>query len=95
MQTFTLSVGPDGRVAIPDTRPGETVTIQIGQPPAATAPERATFATARNGAERAAEVSGRNCRKRGDLAIMATCSMAKMGCRRDRRHVRDRRNRSG
>lgn len=54
MQTFTLKVGPDGRVAIPDTQPRETVTIQIGQPPAATAPERATLATARNDAERAA-----------------------------------------
>lgn len=29
MQTFRLKVDPDGRVAIPDTHPGEIVTIQF------------------------------------------------------------------
>jgi hypothetical protein len=31
MQTFQLKVGPDGRVAIPDTHPGEVVTIQVAK----------------------------------------------------------------
>lgn len=31
MQTFELKVGPDGRVEIPDTRPGEIVTIQVAK----------------------------------------------------------------
>jgi hypothetical protein len=29
MATYQLTVDPDGRVAIPDTRPGETITIQV------------------------------------------------------------------
>lgn len=29
MQTFHLKVDQDGRVRIPDTRPGETVTVQL------------------------------------------------------------------
>lgn len=32
MQTFQLKVDPDGRVEIPDTHPGEIVTIQIARP---------------------------------------------------------------
>jgi hypothetical protein len=31
MQTFQLKVDPDGRVAIPDTHPGEVVTIQVAK----------------------------------------------------------------
>lgn len=31
MQTFELKVGPDGRVEIPDTRPGEIVRIQVAR----------------------------------------------------------------
>lgn len=52
MQTFRLTVGPDGRVAIPDTRPGQTVTVQVGQEVAPEAPARLTLATARTDAER-------------------------------------------
>lgn len=29
MRIFELTVGPDGRVVIPDTRPGQTITIQM------------------------------------------------------------------
>lgn len=29
MPTFQLTVDPDGRVAIPNTHPGQTVTIQV------------------------------------------------------------------
>ncbi len=32
MQTYTLKVDPDGRVTIPDTRPGHTVTVRIEPP---------------------------------------------------------------
>lgn len=38
MQTIHLTVGPDGRVEIPGTQPGQTVTIQIAHTPEA--PER-------------------------------------------------------
>lgn len=31
MHTFQLTVGPDGRVEIPDTQPGETVTIYLAK----------------------------------------------------------------
>ncbi len=31
MQTFRLEVDPDGRVEIPDTHPGEIVTIQVAR----------------------------------------------------------------
>ena len=31
MQTFQLVVDPDGRVEIPDTHPGEIVTIQVAK----------------------------------------------------------------
>ncbi len=31
MQTFRLKVDPDGRVEIPDTHPGEIVTIQVAR----------------------------------------------------------------
>ena len=29
MQTYRVIVGTDGRVTIPDTRPGETITVQV------------------------------------------------------------------
>jgi hypothetical protein len=35
MQTFQLKVDSDGRVAIPDTHPGELVTIQVSRAPGA------------------------------------------------------------
>ncbi len=40
MQTFRLTVGGDGRVEIPDTRPGQVVVIQM--PPLPKAPDRET-----------------------------------------------------
>lgn len=52
MQTIQLTVGPDGRVEIPDTRPGETVTIQIAS--SADVSETLTLATARTDEERTA-----------------------------------------
>lgn len=51
MQTFRLTVDPDGRVAIPDTRPGETIDIQVT--PAPTRKPPLTRTTARTDAERA------------------------------------------
>ena len=32
MQTWRLTVEPDGRVRIPDTRPGEVVVVQVSEP---------------------------------------------------------------
>jgi hypothetical protein len=44
MQTCRVTVGPDGQVTIPETRPGETITIQVQHD--AEPPERLTRATA-------------------------------------------------
>lgn len=38
MQTFRVTVDVDGRVTIPDTRPGETITIQVSPPSEPTGP---------------------------------------------------------
>lgn len=54
MPTFQLTVDPDGRVTIPDTHPGEVITIQVAE--MANEPERLTLATARTEDERAAVV---------------------------------------
>lgn len=35
MATYQLTVDPDGRVAIPDTHPGEKITVRVVQEPAA------------------------------------------------------------
>lgn len=50
MQTYRVTVGPDGQVTIPDTRPGDTITIQVEH--GAEPPERLTLTTARTGEER-------------------------------------------
>lgn len=45
-----LTVGPDGRVAVPGAEPGQTVTVEIKETPAK--PGRLTLATARTDEER-------------------------------------------
>lgn len=55
MHTIQLTVGPDGRVEIPDTRPGEIITIQIAT--SVELSEQLTLATARTDEERAAVVA--------------------------------------
>jgi bifunctional DNA-binding transcriptional regulator/antitoxin component of YhaV-PrlF toxin-antitoxin module len=64
MQTIHVTVGPDGRVVIPGTRPGETLAIQIEQNPET--PERLTLATARTDEERDA-VAARILRRAQEL----------------------------
>lgn len=51
MQTWRLTVGPDGQVRIPDTKPGEIVVVQVsGAEPA----PRMTLMDAKSPEERAA-----------------------------------------
>ena len=53
MQTWRLTVGPDGQVRIPDTKPGEIVVVQVsGAEPAL----RVTLMDAKTPEERAAIV---------------------------------------
>lgn len=54
MNTFRLTVGPDGRVAIPETRPGQTITVQIA--PVTDAAQPMTLATAKTDEDREAVV---------------------------------------
>lgn len=49
MQTYILKVDPDGRVTVPDVKPGQTVKVQVVPVPT----ERLTFGTARTDEERA------------------------------------------
>ncbi len=51
MATYRLTVDPDGRVTIPDTHPGQTVTVQVAEVENERAP--LTLATARTDEERA------------------------------------------
>jgi hypothetical protein len=53
MQTWRLTVGPDGQVRIPDTKPGEIVVVQVRE--AEPAP-RMTLMDAKTPEERAAIV---------------------------------------
>lgn len=55
MQTYRVTVGPDGLVRIPETRPGETITIQVEAPPAGEEP--LTLATATTPEEREAVIA--------------------------------------
>lgn len=55
MRTMQLTVGPDGRVTVPGARPGQIVTVEIGE--ATDTPERLTLATARTEEERAAVIA--------------------------------------
>ena len=52
MQTLRLKVDEDGHVAIPDTQPGQTVTVQVMRRP--DEPPGRTLTTARTDEERAA-----------------------------------------
>lgn len=54
MQRITVTVGSDGRVAIPGTPPGQTITLQITGIPAPEEPTGPTLATVRTDDERAA-----------------------------------------
>lgn len=54
MQTYTLTVGPDGRVTIPNAQPGQTVTVQVDERRAS---EFLTLATARTDEEKAAVIA--------------------------------------
>lgn len=56
-QVVTLEVGPDGRVAIPDTRPGQIITIHVADDRSPTRSQYATLATARTDDEKAAVVT--------------------------------------
>ena len=67
MQTYRVTVGPDGQVRIPDTRPGQTITIQVP-----TSPERSeplTLATATTPEEQEAVIDAirENARKLQEL----------------------------
>lgn len=65
MQTWRLTVGPDGQVRIPDTKPGEIVVVQVSEaepaPPmtlmdAKTPEERAAIAARLRGLARGLRV---------------------------------------
>ena len=51
MQTYRLTVEPDGRVTVPNARPGQTVTVQVEPVPEF---EPLTLATAKTPEEREA-----------------------------------------
>lgn len=54
MQTYRLTVGPDGLVRIPDSKPGEVVTVVVEAAPATPLErEMLTLATAKTPEERA------------------------------------------
>lgn len=53
MHTYRITIDPDGRATIPDTHPGQTVTIHLGEPA-----EPLTLATARTEEERDQIVAG-------------------------------------
>lgn len=68
MQTVELTVGPDGRVVIPGTRPGQRLAVQFEQNQET--PERQTLATARTDEERDA-VAARILRRAQELRAEA------------------------
>ena len=54
MQTWRLTIGPDGQVRIPDGQPGQVVTVLVEPaPPTPPSGEPLTLATARTPEERA------------------------------------------
>lgn len=57
MQTYRLTIGPDGLVRIPNGKPGQVVTVQFDEPPAAADPGPLTLATAKTPEERAAVIA--------------------------------------
>jgi hypothetical protein len=54
MQTYRLTVDADGIVRVPNVQPGQTVTVQVDDQPAA---NNLTLATAKTPQERAAVIS--------------------------------------
>lgn len=57
MQTYRLTIGPDGQVRIPNGKPGQVVTVQVETPPPNAEPEPLTLATAKTPEERAAVIA--------------------------------------
>ena len=56
MQTYRLTIGPDGQVRIPNGKPGQVVTVQVESQPVPPDQEPLTFATARTPEERDAVI---------------------------------------
>lgn len=56
MQTYRLTIGPDGQVRIPDGKPGQVVTVQVESQPVPPDQEHLTLATARTPEERDAVI---------------------------------------
>lgn len=56
MQTYRLTIGPDGQVRIPNGKPGQVVTVQVESQPAPPHREELTLATATTDEQRAAVV---------------------------------------
>jgi hypothetical protein len=54
MQTYRLTVDPDGRVTIPNARPGQTIIVQVNE---SATPGFLTLKTARTDEERAAVIA--------------------------------------
>lgn len=69
MQTWRLTVGPDGQIRIPDTKPGQEVMVQVVLRPTDES-EELTLATARTPEEVDAVISQieENARKLRELA---------------------------
>jgi hypothetical protein len=58
MQTWRLTIGPDGQVRIPDGKPGDVVTVLVETaPPTTTDPGQLTLATAKTPEEQAAVIA--------------------------------------
>ena len=73
-RTMHLTVDPDGRVAVPGARPGQTVTVHIVDAP--DPPERLTLATARTEEELVGKVRDARARLRPVLLLLARFSPA-------------------
>jgi len=69
MQTYRLTIGPDGQVRIPNGKPGQVVTVQVEPQPAPPDREVLTFATATSPEERDAVIAiiRENARELRDL----------------------------
>jgi len=56
MQTYRLTIGPDGQVRIPNGKPGQVVTVHVESQPGPPDREHLTLATARTPEERDAVI---------------------------------------
>ena len=56
MQTYRLTIGPDGQVRIPNGKPGQVVTVQVESQLVPPDQEHLTLATARTPEERDAVI---------------------------------------